>query len=351
VRGHYPGWLALPDRWISWWLSAVPAGLRQIRRQRPAVIWSSYPIATAHLIGLTLHRLTGIPWVADQRDPMSEAGYPAHPATRRLHRWIEDQIVRHSACMVCTTAGATDAYRRRYPSAPPSRFCLIENGYDEASFAAAETALAGTAAGPPGGGGAGTTRFELLHSGLVYPSERDPSALMAALAGMRDSGELTPANFRLVLRASGHDGHLRQLLARHRLDGPDGLVTLAPALPYRAALAEMLSVDGLLLLQARNCNAQIPAKLYEYLRAGRPILALTDSAGDSAALLRAAGIDSIAALDNSAAIGAALRHYLARVRAHSAPLANSSTVAQHSRGARTIELAHLLERVCHTEPP
>src|SRR3990170_1185865 len=69
-RGSYFRFTALPDRWASWWLGAVPAGLRLIRAHRPDIIWSTYPIATAHLIGLTLHRLSGIPWVADFRDPM-----------------------------------------------------------------------------------------------------------------------------------------------------------------------------------------------------------------------------------------------------------------------------------------
>src|SRR5262245_46074308 len=59
-RGAYLSWMALPDRWVSWWLGGVLAGLRLVRTYRPAILWSTYPIATAHLIGLTLHKLTGI---------------------------------------------------------------------------------------------------------------------------------------------------------------------------------------------------------------------------------------------------------------------------------------------------
>ncbi len=73
VRGRYAGFLALPDRWVSWCLGAIPAGLALARRHRPQVIWSTYPIATAHLIGLALHKMTGLPWVADMRDPTTPA--------------------------------------------------------------------------------------------------------------------------------------------------------------------------------------------------------------------------------------------------------------------------------------
>src|SRR5262245_14053771 len=79
IAGRYPAFAARPDRWISWWLGAVPRGLTMIRRYRPAAIWSTYPIATAHKIASTLHRLSGLPWVADFRDPMTEDGYPADP--------------------------------------------------------------------------------------------------------------------------------------------------------------------------------------------------------------------------------------------------------------------------------
>lgn len=363
LRGRYPAVMALPDRWSSWWLSAVPAGLRLIRRYRPDVIWSTYPIATAHLIGLTLHRLTGIPWVADQRDPMSEDGYPADARTWRLHRWIEQRIMARCASLVCTTPGALSAYAARFALPGAAPLALIENGYDEASFAAA---------GRDGGSGmdssmdsgidsridsgidsGGTGRsvpapgtpacIRLLHSGLVYPSERDPEALFQALAGLLAEGSIGKLDFRLVLRASGHEAHLRRLIARH---GVAAVVELAPPLPYRAALAEMLAADALLLLQAANCNAQIPAKLYEYLRCARPILALTDPAGDSAAKLRHHGIDTIARLDSAPAIRSALRDFLALVRSGQAPLAAPARVALESRAARSVQLGALLDQVC-----
>ena len=63
VGGKYPGFLSLPDRWVSWWVGGTISGVILILKHKPRVIWSTYPIATAHLIGLTLHKLTGLPWV------------------------------------------------------------------------------------------------------------------------------------------------------------------------------------------------------------------------------------------------------------------------------------------------
>jgi hypothetical protein len=145
-----------------------------------------------------------------------------------------------------------------------------------------------------------------------------------------------------VLRATGHDAFLAGLLANY---GLEDMVTIAPHQPYRAALTEMLTVDALLILQASNCNHQIPAKLYEYLRASRPILALTDAAGDTAATLRASGIDTIAALDSEEDIMQTLPRFLSLVREGKAPLPPAAVVAAHSRHARSAVLAQLLDDV------
>jgi glycosyltransferase involved in cell wall biosynthesis len=332
LRGRYPGLLALPDRWVSWCVGAVPTGWRLTRRYRPDVIWSTYPIASAHLIGLFLHRLTGIPWVADLRDPMTDEGYPSNPLTRRAYSWIERQTLARCSVAVCTTPGAIKTYRTRFPDIPEERFALIEKGYDEENFAQAAVAAPAPAGGP----------FVLVHSGVIYPSERDPEPMFAALASLQAEGKLSAANFQLVLRATGHDSYLAELIRKH---GIEALVTLAPHLPYRDALAEMLSAGGLLILQASNCNHQIPAKLYEYLRAKRPVLALTDPAGDTATALRNAGIDTIAPLDDQAAIAAAIARFVPLAQDGKAPLASDEVVAANSRQSRTAQLASLLDRV------
>lgn len=337
-RGRYVGYLALPDRWVSWLLGAVPAGLRMIRRDKPALIWSTYPIASANLIGLILRRLTGLPWIADLRDPITDIGYPANPLTRKIYLWIEKQTLRHCTVAVFTTPGAIATYRQRFPEIPPSRYHLIENGYDEENFAEAERDLAAEPAQP-------SPRLTLLHSGIIYPSERDPVPLFQALAALQQQGVIDATRFQLVLRATAHDDYLAGLIAEH---GISELVTLAPHISYRQALREMLSVDALLILQAANCNHQVPAKLYEYLRAGRPILALTDPQGDTATTLRKAGIDTIAPLDAKDAIMAELTRFLGLMASGKAPLAASATIQANSRRARARELGLLLDRTAAT---
>lgn len=333
LRGRYPRFLCVPDRWWTWWMGAVPAGLALIRRLKPDLLWSTYPIATAHVIGYALHRLTGIRWVADFRDPMAQTGYPADPLVHRAFEWIECRTLRHCDRAVFTTPGTLQFYAERYPNVSRSRLTVIENGYDEEAFAAAEQGNLARPGGAP---------LVLLHSGTVYPSERDPRPFFEALAALRGNGRIKPGDLRVVLRATGCDEYLRRLIEQCRIAD---IVMLEPAVSYRAALAEMLAADGLIVLQAANCNEQVPAKLYEYLRARRPILALTDPRGDTAAVLRDAGIDTIAPLDSQEEIARLLIRFLDQVHQQCAPVASEAAVAAASRRARTIELARVLDDI------
>lgn len=331
IGGRYLGWMARPDRWRSWMLTGVWEGMRMIKRYQPDVIWSTYPIATAHMLGSALHRRTGLPWVADFRDPMAQEGYPADPQTWKSYKKIESDAVCHARFSTFTTPGAAAEYRRRYPDAS-DRIVVLENGYDEESFAAVSAAT--TESLTPG-------VITLLHSGIVYPAERDPTALFVALRKLADSGRLQAGELKLRFRAAGHDDLLLNLA---RQNGVESFIELCPSIPYREALQEMLRADGLLVLQASNCNAQIPAKIYEYLRAGRPIIALTDPEGDTAGVLRVAGIDTVVRLDSADEIAALLPRFVDAVRNRQAPLADAQSVEAASRRGRAKTLAELLNK-------
>lgn len=327
IAGRYPGMLARPDRWLTWWLGAVPAGLELIRRHKPDAIWSTYPIATAHRIGATLHARSGLPWVADFRDPMAQDGYPEDPATWQSFARIERHAAQNASMSTFTTPSALRLYRERYP-AQSDRMSLLENGYDEETFV-------GTVSVPP----LTPNKLTLLHSGLVYPSERNPTQLFEALSKLKNLAPEAYGRIRLRFRAPVHEDLLNQLAQTH---GVESAIEVLPSIGYREALSEMLAADGLLILQAANCNAQIPAKFYEYLRAGRPVLALTDPSGDTAQVVREAGINTIAPLDKADAIAALLARFCASPTDGTLPI--QAAIAGASRRGRTAQLADLLNQ-------
>ena len=339
-RDRYPGWLAQPDRWISWLPGAVWRGMGMIKRYRPSVIMSTYPIATAHLIGLGLQRISGLPWIADFRDSMTEPGYPRDPLTWRIHRRLETAIVRRCARAVFTTEGTLQMYAERYPEKPASNWSVIENGFDEENFRDAESGFESRPLGQPG-------QLTLIHSGILYPQERDPKPFFAALRALKDAGEISAGQLQVVLRATGSDNLYRPMLNDL---GLTDIVKLAPTVSYREALREMLQADGLLLFQAGMCNHQIPAKLYEYLRAGRPIFTLTDPNGNTASSLRVANALDIVDITDTDDIASGLRRFLGRLKEGVSEGVPRETANLHSRRSRTRELAALLDQVVEGNP-
>lgn len=332
-HGRYPGALAQPDRWASWWPAAVWHGLRLIRRHRIRAIWSTYPIMSAHRIAGTLSRMTGLPWIADFRDPVASSVEAGNPYSVASQKRLEQRVLAQATRVVFTTPGAMRRYAEQFPQASrDGRLLVIPNGYDEAAFAGLPA--------PAGRMRGGTLR--LVHSGILYRDGRNPLPFLDALAHLRAAGALADDEVHIVLRASGSEATYAEDIGRR---GLGGMVTLAPAVTNREALQEQAAADGLLLFQGDRFDDQIPAKVYEYLRIGSPIFALVGERGDTAAILRETGGATCVPLDDVAAIESGFMAYLSALRAGQAATVSREIIVRYSRRETAASLAGMFDRV------
>lgn len=264
IEGKYPSLLKVPDNYQSWIVSGVGLGLSLVRRHRISWVLSTYPVASAHCIGYFISRWSKARWIADFRDPMAQPGYPNLAIQHRAFVWVEQRAVAHAELLTFATDGANAYYRGRFENLEPERCLTLNNGYDESLF---QGISAQSIQRKP---------RVLLHSGALYPSERDPTQLFDALADIQKA--LLDAGFVVRLRATGHDAFVIDQIRRR---GLERLVEIAPLVSNRDALTEMMQAYCLLVLQAENCNDQIPAKIYEYLRSGRPIACFAHPEGET----------------------------------------------------------------------
>lgn len=333
IAGKYPGFMAQPDRWATWWPAAVWQGLGLIRRYHVDAVWSTYPIMTAHCIGRTLSRMAGVPWIADFRDPVAGSVGAANPWAAASQRRWERRVLNTADRIVFTTPGALQDYAERYPAVhDDGRLAVIENGYDEAAFADLPAPETRSANQP----------LRLLHSGLLYRDGRDPLPFFEALARLKAAGKINPGDVHVMLRASGSEAVYAREIDRL---GIRDLVTLGPRVSNRDALLEQAAADALLLFQGSRFNRQIPAKLYEYLRIGRPIFALVDAHGDTAGTLENTGGADVAPIGDAGAIAARLSMFIDALRAGHAATARPDAVARHSRRKGAATLATLLKQL------
>jgi glycosyltransferase involved in cell wall biosynthesis len=170
------------------------------------------------------------------------------------------------------TRGNRDEFARFYGADAARRFHLIPSGCDPTDF---DTIDGGPAPG----------RFVLLHAGSLYGA-RNPLPLVRAVARAIDRGVLSRDTFRL--RLVGPINLDVDLPEECRRLGVGDIVDIVPRVTRRESLREMVSASALLLVQP-GTTVSVPGKAYEYLAAGRPLLALAEE-GETAELVRASGI-------------------------------------------------------------
>lgn len=339
LAGRHISATARPDRWITWKLGAIPAGIRLIKKYRPVAIWSTYPIATAHSIGAALHRFSNLPWICDFRDPMVEFDkklgqwFPGDKADRSARLRVEKTCVDNASRLIFCTDSAMDICTSRYSQIVRDRCHVVANGFDESIFAEIEN-------NEPIQVAEMTSTLKMVHSGTLYPGDdRDPSAFFQALHRLKSEGVISHRNLQVTLRATGFDHVFAPKLDELNLRD---IVSLAPAVDYRHAITEMLNADALLLFQGRTSDPAIPAKLYEYLRCQKPILAFVHEGGETSRLLGSLNVGLRSTMDDVDAIRQSIVDFITKRSNNDMNTLSAAKVASMSREARAHELQQIV---------
>jgi len=302
----------LPDPDIGWLPFAVRAGVPVIRRAGIDVILSSAPPFTAHLVAARLKRLTGKPFLADFRDPWSQNPYIAvrrfQKMRRPVDRVLERRVMKCADAITTVSGPIADAFRDLRGKGIGRKVCVIANGYDPNEFA-------GMIHHPP-------AIFTITYTGSFYGGARSPAPFMAALAELIEGGVIPrdKIRVRIIERFSQHTA---RLAARYELSD---VVTVRACLSHAEAIREQLNASVLLLIVRSDCRGigVYTGKLFEYLGARRPILALAPKEGVAAELVREADAGTVVNPSNRREIKEAIVKYYSEHE-------RTGTVAHHGR--------------------
>ena len=326
-----------PDIYAGWIPPAVIAGIRATRRLRATRLVSSGPWWTNHIVGLLLAHLTQLPWVAHFRDPWTHSpGWDQEsPFRRRLRAALERRVVTRADAVVCVTEQHTNLLRAHYPDLTREKFTTIPNGYDEAEWSGITCGDEARVA---------SSEFAVAYAGTL-DDDRTPEPLFKAARGLIDQGELDGSHLRLDFV-----GHCDMAQGRRVVDiaaewGLEKCLRLHGVQSKAETLAVVVRSD-LLLLLAEGWPLQIPAKTYEYLRAGLPILALAPPDGALAALMGTTGGAWVVDPSNESGIQSALRDaYRGWQRGQPTQRPDPAVVARFDRAGLVGELASVLSRI------
>jgi len=318
--------LLLPDASVTWNLTAIPTAIRIARKEGIDAVLTTSPPGSIHLVGAAVKQATGIRWLADLRDPLvanqhRRADTAASRARQAANEQLARLVARQADAISCVSAAIAEEVRGLEPRGIVR---TISNGCDFDDFAGLEYRPA--------------PRFRITHTGSFF-GQRDPRPFLQAL---KDSDVDAVARFVGDFRSTDRDWAAGLALG-DRLE-------LIPYAPRAESLRLQRDSEALLLLvpdAGGRGKGVLSGKVFEYLAAGRPILAVVPPDGAAADLIRETGAGIVVAPDDIVGIGQALQELHARFVDGGLPAIELSEDARErlSRQTRVEETADLLREI------
>jgi glycosyltransferase involved in cell wall biosynthesis len=247
---------------LSWSFRSWDAAGRILSQQSFCAVLSTSSPAVSHVVAARLKSRFGIPWIADFRDPLVGNPFRKKGFSSHVDEVMEKWIFRYADALIATTDATVELWQREHPEYA-SKMHLIWNGFDPEDNLRA-------AAIPQ------REHKLIVHAGVLY-GPRHPGALFSSLHRLIQRGLLSPQKLRVLfvgLLVKGWSEAREPAEALVRLGCLQGDGRMVPKKEAEQAIA---SADGLLLLDlhVEGGAVQVPAKLFDYVRIGRPILAIT----------------------------------------------------------------------------
>ncbi|MFC1888528.1 glycosyltransferase family 4 protein [Thermodesulfobacteriota bacterium] len=275
-RGSLPGrlrkfaktWLFMPDAYISWLPMALITALRACRASGGDIILSTSNPISIHLTALLLKRVTGKPWIADFRDLFAGNPYRDYnsPLRDRIDGIIERMVLKRADLVTVVSEPLREAILEHNIAELAEKVHVLPNGFDPDSLRKEEEE--------------GFDTFTIAYTGTFYQGKRDPKGVLEAISRLIDCGKVDPDRLRFRI-AAPIDDYALSLREKYPLDGVVQWLGIIPP-EESIALQRASSLLVLIIWDSVETRGEFSAKLFEYMAARRPILAIVPP-GDVAA--------------------------------------------------------------------
>ena len=329
IRGNF----FIPDARMFWILPSVRFLKKYLQEHPVDAIVSTGPPHSMHLIAEKIHAITGIPWIADFRDPWTNIDFykDLHLtkwADGRHHR-LEAKVLKHASRIVTVTWRSRDEFAAQ---SGRTDIVVVPNGFDEADFPKQQDVQLDAA-------------FTLVHIGSMN-KDRNPMVLWRALQqALAQSPDLQKyLKIKLVgivdfsVRASIEEAKLQPYTEVHEYVLHNEAVKLQ----------QQAQVNLLVINNTPNARTIIPGKLYEYLGSGRPIIATGPHDSDSAKVIEMTKGGVVHEFDDVNGLAARILEYFALYKSHQLNV-SSSGILQFSRRNLAGEFARVLDAISMRE--
>lgn len=321
LRGNF----FIPDARKFWIKPSIKFLTEYIKKHPVDAIVSTGPPHSMHMIALGLKQKTGLPWLADFRDPWTNIDF-YHEL--KLTQWADR---RHHMQEMSVLQGADEvvvispSMRTEFMKLHSRDYTVITNGYDTDDISPLPVEP--------------DTRFSVSHIGTMVKT-RNPEALWQALKIETIRNPQFAADLEIKL-AGSVDYSVTESIEMH---GLTKYVKRISYLPHDEVIRVQQQSQVLLLLINDTPNAKVilPGKFFEYMAARRPILCIGPADGDAAAIISETKSGYISGKSDTQAIQSALSEMYTGFR-DGIPVITSQGIEQFSRKALTAKMASRLD--------
>lgn len=267
---------------MNWSVHAVAAAQQVISRHTVSTVISTSPPLGTHFAAFWLKRRYGLKWIADFRDPVLGNPGRARRWARLYDEAVQSALFRNADAIIAVTDAVGEKWRKQYPRWA-AKVHVIWNGFDPEEAIGPEPL-------PERG------YRVLAHVGVLY-ALRHPASLMASFSRLVGRSAINPSEWKIRFVGPVQEMEkFRRDPAVSKLD-EIGLIELSgDTVPRVEAIHQTATADVLLLIDIvdlSNIGYTVPAKLYDYILIGRPILCLTDYGSPVHRILSRSGVRNV----------------------------------------------------------
>ncbi|MBJ7879884.1 glycosyltransferase [Gelidibacter salicanalis] len=318
VRGNY----FIPDARKAWVKPSVTYLSEYIKKHHIQTVITTGPPHSIHLIGLQLKATLGVKWIADFRDPWTTIGYhkklKLSTSAAQKHEHMEKQVLSTADHILVTSENT----KKEFATKSNQPITVITNGYDYQPLPKTKK----------------DRSFSLAHIGSLL-SERNPKVLWKVLGKLIKEDKGFKDAFVLKLIGVVSDDVLQEI----RKFIPENNIEIVGYVNHIEALVSQRQSQLLLMIEidSEDTKAIIPGKLFEYMVAETPIIAVGPQDSDVEHILKATNTGRYFGYNAETELKVYLRSCFEDYR-NSALSTHPIGLQQYSRKALTKKLAELI---------
>lgn len=327
IRGN----LFIPDARKSWIKPSVIFLNQWLEKNKADVIISSGPPHSMHLIALKLKEQTGLPWLADFRDPWTNIDYyrdlMLSKASDRKHHDLEKTVLQNADSIVSVGKTMNDEFLTLTGHVSKNKFHVITNGYDEDDIPSGKIPL--------------SKKFTLTHAGTLVKT-RNPVTLWKSLSELTAEIPSFSDDLEIVL-AGKTDFAVNESLKEY---GLEKFVNRKGYISHNDAVKLLHSSQVLLLVlnDTPNSKGILTGKLFEYLTSRRPILCIGPEDGDAAEMVKECHAGVTCSFQSSGKIKEAIAEFYKQFK-NGKIESGCKGIEKYSRKALTGKLTEIMNQI------